>query len=70
MPNYKCLDLSCKFATILTNADHRFMSRHYRRKTRDELIKLAKEHNVSSNPFAEPTFIMAEKLADLSRVKK
>jgi len=42
--------------------------RHYFRKGREVLIELALENNVSSNPYHEPTYILADKLVKISKV--
>ncbi len=47
---------------------YRELFRHYYSKGREILIELALKNNVSSRPYAEPTYILADKLVKVSKV--
>jgi len=44
--------------------------RHYWKKGREVLIELALENNVSSRPYSEPTYILADKLVKISKIDR
>jgi len=70
MPGYvKCLFDNCECGNRIEYDPNETLLWHYHKtKTRTELIQKAKEKGVSDNPHAESTWILAYKLADLSKV--
>lgn len=70
LPNFQCRDSTCKRSLEIIHSTYGFMFKHYFRKGREILIKLATETGVSTIPYQEPTFILADKLTKISKVEK
>ncbi len=49
---------------------HNELFSHYYRKGREVLIELTLETGVCPNPYHEPTYILADKLVKISKVKR
>ena len=67
---FKCVDRTCRWAKVPEFATYKAMFGHYYRKGREVLIELAKETGVSSTPYTETTYILADKLVRISQVKR
>jgi len=67
---FKCVERTCRWAKIPEYATYKAVFGHYYRKGREVLIKLALENGVSERPYAEPTYILADKLVKISQVKQ
>ncbi len=63
-----CKQKGCSLNKKITFASHNAWFGHYWRKGREVLIELVKENNISKNPYAEPTFVLAEKLTQISKI--
>jgi len=63
-----CKQKTCKRSFKPEWVSYKEIFRHYFRKGREILIQLALENNVSSTPYAEPTYILADKLVKASMV--
>ncbi len=70
MPNWLCRDFNCDKSKKIIFATYRFMFKHYMRKGREILIKLAIQTGVSTIPYQEPTYILADKLTKISKVQR
>jgi len=70
MPGYvKCIFENCECKNRIEYDPNETLLRHYHRtKTRTELMQKAKEKGVSDNVWFESTWILAYKLAEVSRV--
>ena len=64
-----CKVKNCSWNKKVEFADHRAWFGHYWRHGREILIELVKEAGISSNPYGEPTFILAEKLTKISKIE-
>ena len=67
---FKCRKKGCWWNQKKEYATHGAMFGHYWNKGREVLIELVKEASISKNPYAEPTFILAEKLVRISKVNR
>ena len=63
-----CKDKSCKFSKKPEYTVYKAIFRHYYNKGREALIDLAIETGISTRPYAEPTYILADKLVHFSKV--
>jgi len=65
-----CMDKECKNSKKPIYATYKAHFSHFYRKGREVLIKLALETGVSTQPYSEPTFILADKLVKFSKIRK
>lgn len=70
MPFFICKELNCEWSQKKEFASHSAIFGHYWRKGRGVLIQLSLQTKVSTNPYTEPTFILAEKLTKISKISR
>jgi len=65
---FTCLQKSCNWYQKLEYSGYQEIFKHYYNKGREVLIQLALEYKVSTRPYSESTYILADKLVKLSKV--
>lgn len=63
-----CMQKECPRHVQPEFADHKAWFGHYWRKGRNTLIEIILECEILRNPYAEPTYILAEKLVQISKI--
>ena len=67
---FKCRKKGCWWNKKIEYASYGAMFSHYFQHGRDTLIELIKKEGISKNPYALPTYILADKLKEISRINR
>lgn len=65
----KCMQKRCAWYVKPEFADHKAWFGHYWQKGRNALIEIILEYKILRNPYAEPTYILANKLTQISKIE-
>ena len=68
MPGYLCPDLTCIFSLRPVYSTKAFFTRHIRNKPIKTIVGIARQLNVCQSPETEDFGILAELIADKSKV--
>lgn len=60
----------CPYSEKAVYADNTAWFGHYWRKGRNALIQLIQENEILRNPYIEPTYILANKLVQFSKIEQ
>lgn len=64
-----CRQNECSWHVKPEFAEHKAWFGHYWRKGRDTLIEIILEYEILRNPYVEPTYILANKLVQISKIE-
>ena len=65
-----CKQKGCAWYEKSEYAEHGAWFGHYWKKGREILIQLVLEEGIAKNPYGMPTYILTEKLVEISKISK